>query len=274
MNEEMNLECTMIRLSPAIVWAAVYLMSSRTPLIALPSPEELRQVISSFGFQLLSWRERPVVLVTHMYVHANVAHLAANVMSFVGASMEFGGVGVRDNIFNQNTNSALRRLLGSVIVMTTGGVVGGLTGHYIHCQQKMYQAQGSYGMGIGIVERFVGTVHKATADRVFVCGASAGISALCGFNAAYYGRWVSGIMSLLPAVAALFDEGERSSFLPGGDSATGHAAHVGGFVVGAILGFIWKRTVRPRVNYPRQFDQGRVLGDDEQRERWRTMFQF
>ncbi|CAD2212775.1 Rhomboid family, putative [Angomonas deanei] len=106
-------------------------------------------------------------------------------------------------------------------------------------------------------------IQEQVNENSFMCGASAGVCALSGFNLTYYKRPVTSVAIVLPEiislsvdaarfVSAVFsgenarDRGSSPSFyslLPG--QTVGHAAHVGGFVAGCILGKIWSY-VSPR----------------------------
>ncbi|KAG5512464.1 hypothetical protein GH5_08430 [Leishmania sp. Ghana 2012 LV757] len=109
-------------------------------------------------------------------------------------------------------------------------------------------------------------VQEAVNNAMLMCGASAGVCALSGFSAAYYGRPITAFCLVVPEALLLIAdlanryiallapklgstafaaaEAERRALqstwrilMPG--LAVGHAAHVGGFVVGMGMGYCW-----------------------------------
>ncbi|GET85477.1 rhomboid-like protein [Leishmania tarentolae] len=118
------------------------------------------------------------------------------------------------------------------------------------------------------------SAQEAVSNAMLMCGASAGICALSGFSTAYYGRCVTAwclvvpealllatdlvnryVALLAPKIGALdcAAEAERRALrstwrilMPA--QTIGHAAHVGGFVMGLGMGYgwLWVRTCRRR----------------------------
>ncbi|EPY21398.1 rhomboid-like protein [Strigomonas culicis] len=92
-------------------------------------------------------------------------------------------------------------------------------------------------------------------DSMFMCGASAGICAVAGFNVTYYRRPMCALCIVLPELITFGQqlyagrsgggEGFWYTLLPG--TTVGHAAHVGGFLAGVAMGTIarqlWPRRV-------------------------------
>lgn len=109
--------------------------------------------------------------------------------------------------------------------------------------------------------------QAAVNNAMLMCGASAGICALSGFNAVYYSRPITAFCLVVPEVVALaVDLGNHYAALLGSSrgastgnaeldaqrkalqstwrtlmpgQTVGHAAHVGGFVAGAGIGYVW-----------------------------------
>ncbi|CAC9437941.1 putative serine peptidase, Clan S-, family S54 [Leishmania infantum JPCM5] len=109
------------------------------------------------------------------------------------------------------------------------------------------------------------SAQEAVNDAMLMCGASAGICALSGFSAAYYGRFITAFCLVVPEALLLTKdlinryiallapslgatdyaaEAERRALrstwrilVP--VQSVGHAAHVGGFMVGLGMGYCW-----------------------------------
>ncbi|CUG92723.1 transmembrane protein, putative [Bodo saltans] len=309
-----------IRVLPPVVWVAVFLSAARNrressiigslvgssdanswPVIALPTSDELLALVSAWGFRRKDWTSNPTTLFTHLLVHASLPHLISNTLAYAAVSLEFGADdnnGLEERLIGRTMRASVIKTLTSTSVLIVGGVVGGLAGHLLQAKRLEVRAKDSYGFGFGFLECVVGSVHKKVAERVFVCGASAGIAALGGFNAVFYGRYLSGMFTLMPALLAVVaseeDPQQPLFFLNwSGEAYIGHAAHLGGFVCGCLLGAIFKGLQRngyllhPRDDQRRNnaaaghrlggARHGENVHDPEvaaQRERWRQEFRY
>ncbi|KAG5487946.1 hypothetical protein LSCM1_08261 [Leishmania martiniquensis] len=115
--------------------------------------------------------------------------------------------------------------------------------------------------------------QEAVNNAMLMCGASAGVCALSGFNAGYYGRPITALCVIMPEAFLLITDlanryiallapaldctafpaaaAERRALqstwrlLMSGE-AVGHAAHMGGFVVGVGMGYCWLWVQRRR----------------------------
>jgi membrane associated rhomboid family serine protease len=308
-----------IRALPPVVWVAVFLSAasrsrqesmfsnlvggspeeSTSPFIPLlPTSEESLALVTSWGFRLKDWTSNPITLITHLFVHASASHLVSNTLAYAAVSLEFGGGrggGLEERLIGGTTRATVVNTIASTAVLVVGGVVGGLAGHLLQVKRLEVKAKESYGFGFGFLERVVGSVHRKASERVVICGASAGIAALGGFNAVFYGRYLSGMFTLVPALMAVLAS-EENPHQPlffinwSGEAYIGHAAHLGGFVCGCLLGFIGK--AMQRNGFIRRVERnahdggppGRRLGGHDgafhdpevaaQRERWRHQFRF
>ncbi|CAG9567196.1 putative serine peptidase, Clan S-, family S54 [Leishmania major strain Friedlin] len=109
------------------------------------------------------------------------------------------------------------------------------------------------------------SAQEAVNNAMLMCGASAGICALSGFSAAYYGRSITAFCLVVPEALLLTKDliNHYIALLAPGLGATdyaaeaerralqstwrivmpvqtvGHAAHVGGFAVGLGMGYCW-----------------------------------
>lgn len=276
----------LIRVLPPVVWVVVFFSaagSTSSPLpTRLPSGEELATLISTWGFRRKGWEANPLTVFTHLFVHASASHLAANIVSYAAVSLEFGDArhhDMRRTLLGDSVQEACAKTVGSSLVLIIGGMVGGLAGHFLHVKRQEERAKGAYGFGFTFLENIVGSVHQAASNRVYVCGASAGIAAIGGFNAVYYCRYLSGLFTLVPVLAVLFrDEAQGTLF--GSEGNVGHAAHLGGFACGCVLGLLWKHVGGRRngVVGGRRLGEAAhgVFGVDDlvaaQRARWRQEF--
>lgn len=200
-----------------------------------------------------------------------------------------------------NPLQACLRSVGAFAVWALGGAVGGLGGQLLYndstlalrrertsratqavlsSQQQLSSQEG----GVHVLSTLSQRAHilrqrieafnsavaeKAQAaknDAMMMCGASAGICALSGFNAVYYGRPITAFCFVIPEMVVLsvdlvnhyvallapetgscgvpeLDEQRKAlqstwhTLLPG--QTVGHAAHVGGFLAGAGIGYLW-----------------------------------
>lgn len=208
--------------------------------------------------------------------------------------------------------SACLRTTGAFLVWAVGGMVGGLGGQLLYndstvalrreratraklavqdLQQQAASAASSEG-GVHIISTLSRHAHvlrqrydafnftvaaeaQETVNRaMMMCGASAGICALSGFNAVYYRRPITALCMIVPEVVALSvdlvnrcvallgpkagSSGNRDvdaqrralqstwrTLMPG--QTVGHAAHVGGFVAGASIAYVWLWAQRRRL---------------------------
>ncbi|KPI82695.1 putative serine peptidase Clan S- family S54 [Leptomonas seymouri] len=145
------------------------------------------------------------------------------------------------------------------------GVLATLTRHARILHQRMEALNAS----------FAADAQEAVNDAMLMCGASAGICALSGFNAVYYRRPLTAVCVVVPEMVVLSMDllnhyvallgapwglsgiSKQASqqavirstwrmLMPG--QTVGHAAHVGGFVVGAGMGWglLWVQRCRLR----------------------------
>jgi membrane associated rhomboid family serine protease len=198
---------------------------------------------------------------------------------------------------------ACLRTVGAFTVWSLGGAVGGLGGQLLYNdstvalrreratraslavraaqQATATEGGGAVGQVLSTLSRHAtvlrqrmeafnssvaANVQAAVNDAMLMCGASAGICALSGFNAVYYRRPVTAFCLVVPEVMALSIDlvnhymallrpDAASTGNPGLDAqrkalqstwrtlmpgqTVGHAAHVGGFLAGAGIGYAW-----------------------------------
>ncbi|RNF07367.1 putative serine peptidase, Clan S-, family S54 [Trypanosoma rangeli] len=255
-----ELTCAAIRLTPVWVCLMAYCPNGEWPtrLQALVR-------VMDYGFSVEAFKHRPVVLLTHMFVHVNDSHLFGNLSALTATLIEFGGSSVIKNVEEESVWVSLRRTLGSFVVLVAGSIVGGIGGQLLYNDAQLAQRhkrwpllagmkEGANGGALdGVLRRVRNWVDqmsykmdKKRTDGIFMCGASAGIFSLAGFNVAYYQRWGTALPMVLPELTAVAcsllhssEEFSNAAWLPAGD-VVGHAAHLGGFTAGACMGLIWR----------------------------------
>ena len=259
-----DLDALAIRLSPIAVWVSFHLHSRGGPdaLFGSASHQTPAAILQDYGFNFSTWKERKWTLITHLLVHASDEHLAANLFSYAAASMEFGWCTGYNNLFVElqglDACQALKQMLGSTLVLVLGAILGGLPAEYFVLRKRRNAFARKYSMGLPLAEKTATRVHKAlNQDATVMCGASAGIAAITGFNAVYYGRYLSAILHMAPEIIKLLvtETGAR----PEGSMRVSHAAHLGGFAVGCVLGAIW-RILHGQNTPERAARGGRILG--------------
>lgn len=252
-------------------------------IIRPPTEAEVHTLLATYGFAFRNWTGRWWTVVTHQHVHASWQHLASNILSYTAFSMELGVVErgrqqqppppvVRP--FFSDVWRGAKSLLFTMSVFTVGGVAGGLPAEWLYAQYQKTEAKAKFGLNNRVVKSVVGTIKHARHERMLYCGASAGICALSGFNAVYYERYWSAILTMLPCVTSLAgDLWQQSRYSSTGNSTewfgrmqrvwsdvvgnkevvVGQAAHVGGFVAGCLLGLGLRQWARRRqARYERQ----------------------
>ncbi|RNF16614.1 putative serine peptidase, Clan S-, family S54 [Trypanosoma conorhini] len=255
-----ELTCAAIRLTPVWVCLLAYYQNGEWPT----QLQALVRVMD-YGFSVDAFKRRPIVLLTHLFVHANDSHLLGNLSALTATLVEFGGPSVVENVEEESAWVSLRRTLGSFVVLVGGGIVGGIGGQLLYNDAQLARRHRRWlslagvqeGAGGGAVDgvlrrvrnwvdRMNYKIDKRRTDAVFMCGASAGICSLAGFNAAYYQRWGTALAMVVPEFVAvvcslLRPQAELASaaWLPAGE-VVGHAAHIGGFTVGVCMGLAWR----------------------------------
>ncbi|CCW66185.1 unnamed protein product [Phytomonas sp. Hart1] len=101
-------------------------------------------------------------------------------------------------------------------------------------------------------------IQKMVNRSMLMCGSSAAVCGLAGFNAVYFHNPLSMIFMVIPDAMLLLQDAINHvcasdwdkymdvlrSLMP--RQTVGHAAHVGGFMVGASLGWLLRRLFGPR----------------------------
>ncbi|KPA74942.1 putative serine peptidase Clan S- family S54 [Leptomonas pyrrhocoris] len=338
--------CTVIRFAPIGVLIAVHCSNGHWP-----SDEECAERVIRAGFCVDLVRERPLSVVTHLFIHISSQHLLSNICSFAATLLEYGDVPVPtqpnadgdddDHAATADGNDeyptpasqrhgsvgaqmralwcehspaqACLRTVGVFAVWLIGGALGGLGGqllyndstvmlrreraaravHAVRESQSASSPSSSEG-GVPVLSTlsrharvlrqraeamnstFAAAAQQAVNNAMMMCGASAGICALSGFNAVYYGRPVTALCMVVPEVVALSADvvnhymallapNNGSSGSPALDAqrkalrstwrtlmpgqVVGHAAHVGGFVAGAGIGYAWLWVQKRRLRH-------------------------
>ena len=214
--------------------------------------------VEKFGFRFLGWRQAPNRIFTHMFTHATEQHLASNVVSYVALVMGAHFMHQRRGMKPYRALEGIRRRLLLFGVMLIGGSVGGLGLTWILEAHVFGASTATSVSSSGVLSFMAGKVfefvHEKRTEMTYVCGASAAICALAGWDCAVEGNTASHAAMLLPSAAALFNEhfSHRSSqssgwvgilkeaFSTHEGLRVGHAAHIGGFVVGALVGLLFR----------------------------------
>ncbi|KAH9593290.1 Peptidase S54 [Trypanosoma melophagium] len=231
-----DVACTAIRLTPVWICFAVHCSKGHWPT----QLEALSRIVD-YGFSVDSFKQRPEVLLTHLFVHANDEHLMGNMVSLTGTLMEFGGDTMKENVEEDSLNVSIRRTIGSFVVFIGGGIIGGIGGQLLFNdaqRKRRYHRWLSFpGLQQGNVNDILGTIcnsnnnnnnnsvssplsalasrvrrwaddmmyklDKRRSDSIFMCGASGGVCALAGFNAVYYNRWATAVTLVMPECIAV-----------------------------------------------------------------------
>ena len=230
-------------LAPALSMLAVHaLMKSRYSRSSDPHLE----ACTEFGVPptTRALREMPTRLLTHMWVHRNDGHVLTNVISLTFAMAEFGPAnsGI-ENLTRGSAADGLFRAIAATAVMTIGSIVGGIPATIFDASRQSEKLKQKHGFGVPLIETVIGKVADLQKGWTIMCGASAGITALSGFNASYYGKYVSGGICMVQVVLAAVGDptAQEPSLFSFGSARVGHAAHVGGFVCGLVLGLAVRR---------------------------------
>ncbi|EKF26264.1 hypothetical protein MOQ_010052 [Trypanosoma cruzi marinkellei] len=255
-----DLTCVAIRLTPVWVCLIAYYPNGRPP-----TPLQALVRVMDYGFSVEAFKRKPIVLLTHMFVHANESHLAGNLTSLTATLLEFGGSSVQGNVEEHNVWVSVRRMLGSFAVFIGGGIMGGIGGQLMFNDAQLASRHKRWMSLLSVkgetngtpldavirrvrnwLERMKYKIDKKWTDSIFMCGASAGICSLAGFNVSYYSRWGTALTMVVPEVIALAcsllssqTRLANAAWLPAGE-VVGHAAHVGGFTAGVCIGLVWR----------------------------------
>lgn len=258
-----DLVCTAIRLAP--LWLCVAMHQGDTNL-----GEHARWIsrVMEYGFSVRTFKQKPIVLLTHLFVHASDTHLLNNMLALFASLAEFGGSSLSESLALRSILTTLSCTVGSFVVFLVGGIAGGLGGQLLFndVQLKRRHNQISFlpfaaqekKMWAGRLWEALATpaqnwldrlryrIDKRRSDSVFMCGASAGICSLAGFNAAYYDRWANATAIALPELFCFLcwfvgseTSATRVAWLKSGE-VVGHAAHLGGLVAGLAMGAAWR----------------------------------
>lgn len=253
-----------------------------------PTEEVCQRRVLRWGFSLNTWREKPWTVLTCAFVHISSSHLLSNFFLLLATLAEFGAKpSLRDNLEEECTGNVLQRTIGSWVVMLVGGAVGGVGGQALYNQgcvrhrrsvaderfgtcaspgqdgaglsfqlgEFISRAQGTLAKIIARAENYlqhlVADVQEEVHRACIMCGASAGVCALAGFNTVYYQQPLCAIIVVLPEVLSMRDVFREDVarrgwhvLVPG--TSVGHAAHLGGFAVGASMGCAWRCYQRRR----------------------------
>ncbi len=186
----------------------------------------------------------PSRLFGHMWVHSSNGHLVSNLISFVFTMAEFGDEAAPlDNLTKGTVFSGLKRSLSATVIMLFGSIAGGIPATILEYSRRTADLKQRHGLGVPILEKMIGKVSDMQKDWTIMCGASAGITALSGYNATYFRKYASGALCLVQVVLAASSDPAAAdpSLFAFGSSRVGHAAHIGGFVAGAMLGYLHRR---------------------------------
>ncbi|KAK7197568.1 serine peptidase, Clan S-, family S54 [Novymonas esmeraldas] len=206
--------------------------------------------------------------------------------------------GIRDSWSERSRAGALLRAVGALLVCVVGSAVGGLGAQLLYLKSAVSVrhayaehawtaaadawrgalASDSVGDAVRLLLRSVrsyveGWRNSAAAslqaemnDCIFMCGSSAGVCALAGFNAVCYGRPLCALYLVLPSMCCLgvdviprgvallafhIGAGDVAVALKGRavpslwksagvELTVGDAAHVGGFGAGVVMGLGWR----------------------------------
>lgn len=199
----------------------------------------------SLGLRAGSLAE-PSRLLTHMIVHASDEHLFSNVITYCVTVAEYLSASPQGSPWVP------------LVTMVVGGIIGGVPAQRLQQLQDERKAKQQLGMGIKLVETVVGKVHKMTAERQYMVGASAAICSFSGFNAGYRRSFISACIAVLPDVLALLQQNGDGAgsldFLRPGRQQVGYAAHIGGFAFGFVVGLAYRQieiSRRRRFHSPR-----------------------
>lgn len=127
--------CMCLRLAPLGILVAVHCSGGHWR-----SDDEARHRALRYGFSVELFSERPLSVLTHIFVHISTEHLLSNVFSLASTLLEFGGEdSIRDNVEEDELPVVATRSLGSLVVMTLGGMLGGLGGQLLYNRSKVAQ---------------------------------------------------------------------------------------------------------------------------------------
>ncbi|KEG05319.1 putative serine peptidase, Clan S-, family S54, partial [Trypanosoma grayi] len=153
-----DLTCAAIRLTPVWICIAAHCSNGDWPT----SLEAAIRVID-YGFSMETFRRRPEVLLTHLFVHANDAHLRGNMAALVTTLIGFGGSSVEENLMETSITKCIRRTLSSLVVFIGGGIIGGLGGQLLFNDAQRKRRYGGWLTAPALRESAAGGVSPVSA---------------------------------------------------------------------------------------------------------------
>ena len=224
-------------------------------------------VVVKYGFYFGKWRDEPHRLVTHMGVHANNAHLLSNVASYVAAICAFRPLPrkcTRQRFLRRLSFVACEAAV-AYFVMVGGGIFGGLPALHVELAHQGRCVSQQNNINMRWLETLLARIFQHRVDRSPVIGASAAVASLIGFNVGRLapselacGSVFKAVALMAPAVPEVFGlVVEDARFVEswrfidclmgrrmnGGQEecqAASHAAHLGGFLFGLVVGSAWQ----------------------------------
>ena len=196
--------------------------------VAYPNPHAR---IADFGLSARAaegWDWRRLVL--HAAIHAHDKHLAQNCVAYVSLA---GSLTVPTGLRRVRVS---RPMLGFVLLL--GGAAMGVLATLADIDNRNAEFRQQYGFGNWLLEGIAGGLHSAVAKSTTYCGGSAAITAFLGFRAFADRNIVTTaacLSAILSDVAAVVRPESQPHFSLIGGSGVAHAAHLGGFVFGALV---------------------------------------
>ena len=220
--------------------------------------------VELFGFTFSNWKDQPTRLLTHTFIHVSGEHLASNVVSWIGTAALFART--MASLADPYLSNPAEHALLAAVVFFAGGVGGGLSAVALDNHFDRSRLKKKWGYGMSFLEGIVNKVAKTGHDNVRICGASAGIYAMSGFNAVTAENDAERIAALfitIPDILYAASEwsakrrgaasssssssfltstidNEEGSTIGGRNTRIGHIAHLGGFVAGCLCGVAFK----------------------------------
>ncbi|CBH09381.1 hypothetical protein, conserved [Trypanosoma brucei gambiense DAL972] len=260
--------CIAIRLTPVWICLLVHFADGKWP-----TPFQCLARVQDYGFSVSAFKRNPLVLVTHMFVHASDEHFVGNVMLLLCTLLELGEDCFQIGVADRGMWKSIKEAAGATAVLIIGGVsgvAGQLLFDYAQLKWKRWKGMFSVKSLIGFFheeeegifstlksqfDSWVGSVTysmgKHRVDTSFMCGASAGGYAIHGFGAAYRGTWITVWMAAALEVFKLAtatlggkptsgSSGTGWGWWWGPGETVGHAAHLGGLGAGVLMGLGWR----------------------------------
>lgn len=196
-------------------------------------------------------------LLLHSLAHGNVHHLLNNAVVHVFAAANF-------RVPRELQWYTSRLMLGGLVMAAGVGV--GVFALVVDADRERAHNEEQFGLGIGVVKTVVGALTSAVTNQRVICGASAGIAALHGYNAAMQSTVTRAALSSLVIaqdVYAVMQEPHPHPLQYFGFGAGGplvaNIAHIAGFAAGAAIGVVVNRMAQWRQQQV-QYGAGRRLG--------------